>query len=402
LRLGRIPGMGAPPAPDLPEVEARFQELPSRYRSLRQACEANVVSWRWASDDLYDPRPLHFETHGYKKGRLLKQPPKKPASKIEYGFGADGLIHVARQHIRFDGYPDRLWFYETFYVRGKDEIEVTHFDYHPDKDPIFYGIGRYEDGRMRHWRVRAREGIGRDTYTWEGEKVVRIECEHAPVEKGAGSGPLVQVRQYEICYDAAGDIQEILSHQHHPREVTEVVYRRRPGDVTFADLLRRMRPALTQAVFEEVRRAGISERVYALVLAWDPGQQESLPPSIGIGLESERAAWLQEHGKDAKQYLWNPAEYQNFRDIASEAVEEACRPVNQECRLRDSWKEARRVLNEVARDLGGMDWTGVLATTEDFVAFAVDLELSEFRQNIKASARPEVLEALKRKGWLLP
>lgn len=394
--------MGAPHLPDLSEVEVRFHEMPGRYRSLRQACEANVVSWRWASDDVYDPRPLHFETHGYKKGRLLKQPPRKPDNKFEYGLGADGLIHVARQQVRFDGYPDRLWFYETFYVRGKDEIEVLHFDYHPDKVPIFYGVGTYEDERMRYWRVRAREGIGRDTYTWDGEKVLRVDCEHAPVEKGARSGPLVQVRQYEIRYDASGEIQEILSRQRHPREATEVVYQRRPEDVTFADLLLRMRSAITRAVVDEVRRAGISEQVYALALAWDPGQQESLPPSIGIGLESERAAWLREHGKNARQYLWNPAEYQHLRDIGSQAVENACRRVNQECRLRGSWKEAGRVLNEIASDLGGMDWTGVLQTTEDFVAFAVDLELAELRKNMKASAPPDLFEALRRKGWLLP
>jgi hypothetical protein len=119
-------------------------------------------------------------------------------------------------------------------------------------------------------------------------------------------------------------------------------------------------------------------------------------------MESERTTWIREHGDEAKWYLWNPAEYQHFLDIQSEDVAEACLPANQECRLRGSWKEAAQCLNQIAGDLGNMNWTGILQTTEDFVCYAVDLELTEFRRNLKASAPPELVKAFGQKGWLLP
>jgi hypothetical protein len=392
-------------APDVSEVEAGFLELPQQYRPLKQACDEEVVSWRWASDDLYEPRPLYFETHGYKKGRLLRQPPKVQESKPEYGYDETGVVRVARKHVRFRGYPDRLWFYETFYLHGQAEIRAFHFNYHPDKEPIFYATGNYdEEGRLRFWRSRARGGLSRETYTWDRERVVRIDVEYTRADNNGALGALLPYTRYEIDYAEDGAIQQLLCHwsrrPEHPYESTQIVYQRRPADVTFEQLLSTMRPALKKAVVDRVRSARISGPVYSLVLAWDPGQQESLPPSIGIGLDNERQTWIRSQGKEAKWYLWNPAEYENFLAIRTDEVEQACRAVNQECRLRDSWKDAERVLNALARELGEMDWTGILQTTDDFVAYAIDLQLTQLRRNLKYSARPDLVKTFQQRGWL--
>lgn len=393
-------------SPDLSEVESRFQELPQRYRSLKTACEGGVTSWRWASDNFYEPRPLYFERHGYKRGRLLRQVPKNPANKPEYGFGEEGLVHVARSHVRFEGYPNRLQFYETFYLHGDREIEAAHFHHHPDKWPIFYAVGNYDHGHLTLWQIRAQRGVSREAYSWKGDQLVRIDVEHTPVDDAGNHGPLVLWNQYEFQYDTKGAIEEILCHwprrPDHPRDSTEVIYRRVSSDVSFKDLLSVMRSAVINAIIDRVRSAKIAYPVYSLALAWDPGQQESLPPMIGLGLDSERKKWIEGRGKEAKWLLWNPAEYQNFLEIRSTEVEEACRPINQECRLRGSWKEPARVLNDIARELGRMDWTGVLQTTDDFVAYATDLEQTDFRRNLKASARPELVKAFGQKGWLSP
>jgi len=394
-------------APDVSELEARFLELPDRYRFLKQACEAQVVSWCWASDDLYEPRPLYFETHGYKKGRLLKQPPKAADGKSEYGYGGADIVHVARKHVRFAGYPERLWFYETFYVHRPHEIEAAHFDYHPDKEPIFYAKGNHdEEGRLRSWRSCARGGLTREMYGWDGERVVRIDVEYARADSNGTLGALLPYTRYQIDYAGDGAIQQILCHwsrrPEHPNESTQIVYLRRPADLTFEQLLSTMHAVLKKAIIDCIESAGIYGLVYSLVLAWDPGQQESLPPMVGIGLDSERTAWLHERGSEAKWYLWNPAEYRNYLEIRSAAVEQACRPVNQECRLRGSWKDAAQVLNEIAKDLGSMDWSGTLQTTSDFVAYAIDLELTEFQRNLQATARPALIKQFRQKDWLLP
>ena len=74
--------------------------------------------------------------------------------------------------------------------------------------------------------------------------------------------------------------------------------------------------------------------------------------------------------------------------------------MNQECKLRDSWAGAAKVLNDIAAELSVRDWKGRLSTTEDFVAYATDLELVDFRRNLKASAPPAIVQRLSKNGWL--
>jgi hypothetical protein len=59
-------------------------------------------------------------------------------------------------------------------------------------------------------------------------------------------------------------------------------------------------------------------------------------------------------------------------------------------------------LNKIAKDLGSMDWSGTLQTTSDFVAYAIDLELTEFQRNLQASARHELIKQFRQRDWLLP
>src|SRR5882672_10152506 len=101
----------------MPHVEEGFNKLASHYRALKRDCEAKVVAWRWAPNDWYDPRPLRIERQGNRPARLLSTPPKKQADKFEYGLDELGVVHVERQHVRFEGYPERIWFSEMFYVR---------------------------------------------------------------------------------------------------------------------------------------------------------------------------------------------------------------------------------------------------------------------------------------------
>lgn len=255
-----------PQSSDLPnvfEVETGFHQLCDRYRSLKCACEKQVVVWRWASDDLYESRPLYFERHGYKKGRLLKQVPKSPDGKPEYGYDSAGIVHVIRKHVRFSGYPDRLWFYETFYVRGTDEIEVAHFNYHPDKEPIFYAKGNYDsEGHLRFWRSRARGGLTREIYIWDEDRIVQIEIEYARVGNDGVLGTLLPYTHYQIHYAEDGVIQQILCHwrrrPEHPGESTQIVYQRQPATVTMDQVVTTLRSILKNAIIDRIESPRVS------------------------------------------------------------------------------------------------------------------------------------------------
>ncbi len=47
-----------------------------------------------------------------------------------------------------------------------------------------------------------------------------------------------------------------------------------------------------------------------------------------------------------------------------------------------------------------MDGKGLLSATGDFVVYATDLELVNFRRNLKASVPPAVVHKLSKNGWL--
>tara|TARA_R110002096_G_scaffold44524_9_gene119882 strand:+ start:39257 stop:39805 length:549 start_codon:yes stop_codon:yes gene_type:complete len=165
--------------------------------------------------------------------------------------------------------------------------------------------------------------------------------------------------------------------------------------------------ALAKELAIEIRRAitsaKVAEPVYCLTIAWSPGQPYSLPPLIGLGLQSERSEWIAEHGVEAKDYLWNPAEFSTFDseelEIDGTTLEHLSKVLNKKLGETGEWSAGLAMLNSVAKELGALDWGTALTTTDDFVAYAIDYELCDLRENLKFSA-PNVFATLEDAGWL--
>ena len=58
------------------------------------------------------------------------------------------------------------------------------------------------------------------------------------------------------------------------------------------------------------------------------------------------------------------------------------------------------MLNDIARDLSGRQWSAVMPTTPDFFAYVTDVELVDLHRNIKKSCLPDMLRSLKSRGLL--
>jgi len=380
-------------------VESRFSQLSSQYLKIKESCEKTVVSWRWATNELYDPRPFWFERNGYKLGRYLKNLPKKQNYKFEYGLDDRGAIIIERQHIRFDGYPERIWCYETFYIRSDNLIEVAYYDYHPDKTPISFSRRIGSEQQFELWESRKKNGIVRENYSWQQDKLFGIGFEYAPVNEHGDHGPLVFNNRFEIKYDQKGELEEILSHW--PRRTNpEVAYNISWLEVPLERLLRDARNALVASINENICLLKLSDPVFSLIMAWNPEEDAILPPFIGIGLEREREQWIQEHGKDANLFMWNPAEYKIHFNIRSDALMDVCTPLNERCARKGSWSAVAKLLNDIAKEFNNKDWTGMLTTTNDFVSVATNYELTDFRGNLKVSARDSLVLDFSNKGWL--
>jgi hypothetical protein len=132
------------------------------------------------------------------------------------------------------------------------------------------------------------------------------------------------------------------------------------------------------------------------VLHYEPGWP--LPPTVGLGLERERQAWVDafDDAETLKLTVWNPAEFSNYAggtatwdltDIDPEFARAArAIPENDE----GAAERARITLNRAARRLQRLDWPTIAPVTDDFVVFAVDYELVDLDDNFSHSV-PEPL-----------
>ena len=172
-----------------------------------------------------------------------------------------------------------------------------------------------------------------------------------------------------------------------------------PKDITPKKLKSTISERLSLVVPQLVAKANITEPIYCVALAYDGEGDDILPPQIGIGLESERARWSAEHGKIAKEWIWNPANFCHYEKphthLRDDALEEACDLLNSHLTERDSLAPAVRLLVEVAAQLNNTPWPDNVRKTADLVVYAVDLELGNLRKNMKACISPERFADLK-------
>jgi hypothetical protein len=180
------------------------------------------------------------------------------------------------------------------------------------------------------------------------------------------------------------------------------LYQPLPKGLTVKSLKETVRSRLVVLIPELVAAANIREPICCVALAYDEEGNDALPPAIGIGLDSERQHWTAEHGKKAKELVWNPAEFQHYEkphtQISDEVLDEACDYLNSKWAEGDSAAPAAKLLIETAAELSRLDWPAAIQRTEDFVVYAVGLEGSGLRKSLKASLNQEKLALLKAKG----
>jgi hypothetical protein len=180
------------------------------------------------------------------------------------------------------------------------------------------------------------------------------------------------------------------------------LYQPLPKGITVRSLKETVQKRLVTLIPELVSAAKIREPIYCVALAYDDEGNDALPPAIGIGLESERQRWKIEHGKKAKDFVWNPAEFHHFEkshtQLSDDTLEEACDYLNSKWAEGDSASPAAKLLIETAAALNQTEWPSSVQRTHDFVVYAIGLEGSGLRKSLKASLTPERLAILKADG----
>src|SRR5262249_22033193 len=108
--------------------------------------------------------------------------------------------------------------------------------------------------------------------------------------------------------------------------------------------------------------------------------------------------------------IWSPADISEDTPVDLTAVADTARLLGQELSLADAdditspqrqgRERARELLCAVAAELNAHDWTQELSTTDDFVVYAVNLELADLDRNMPACLPRTRLALLRERGLL--
>ena len=357
-------------------LEHRFEAEENVYHRLLKSCEANVVRWEYWNGFHWHWDPVEQMT--YQDEWWKKHPPKrtsKDKALYSYGYDAKGRVAAIRSGLpgkalsemtqEFIRYTGATLISSTFL--GADLLEVSTANISGTRTVQVENVG-------------GRSGSGWYTIEWSGDRVSRM------LFGELGKPPWLEER-----YNKAGKLTERI-------ELARKLWL--PEGTNIKTLSKTIHQKLTSIVPKVIAKARIREPAYCLVLAYDGEGNGVIPPSLGIGLDSERRKRVRTNGNAAKDFIWNPAEFRHYETKQTtlpvdKKFEQACEWYNQLLEKKGSDKPARELLNRIVRDLAKLDWNGKLKTTDDFVVYAVDYEGGDLKKNLKKSVPPKVLSRLK-------
>jgi len=370
-------------APDV-GLEAAFAAAPQKHADLERECEAAVVRWEWATGALHELQPLYFERHRQPRGRLRKSAPEgAPKSGTHaYGFDAEDRVRVTRRYNEFG-------FHQSLFLHLPGEIQGWHFR-HSDRAP----------GAVTHYEVRDGLIVGRRSWARFGRSVERYEYEGSAlrvIRTAAWDASLGRVdHTYEVSYDELDRLELIESVSVAGRNA---LWQRPDEGESLQELLPLIATHLRKLVFEALEQITVDEPVYALCLCMNgEAYDHLLPPMLGLGLASERDAFLQEHGAHAVDYLWQPPEWRLFDDEAvpelwDERMKKLCTIANQLIWEKKKYKAAFRVVEALAKELNAEELP--LNQDTNFVVFSCDYTAGDGVAGVRRAAPAELKKRLR-------
>jgi hypothetical protein len=341
---------------ELTTLETRFENLPQDYPRLRSAALQAARSWEWYSGAVFDLRPLHYERDRLKRGQRLSHRPPLDQDHHMVGFDADGRPVVI---FEYSGFLSGKLYYETYrdYSSWPGVVEESHFEY--TGRPMYLNRYSYVDERIRMAEMTSVGGSGYEVYEYMGGAVTRINVFH-------NNKPYISIN---AAYDQGGLVRLAKIWD----TSIELVYERPPPSFTIEDAYRAVLGELVRQVPLAVRDLGIDLPSCCVVLVYQ--SEFPLDVMVHVGISGE----------------WFPSEMHDQAEVDLSAVAGTARLLAQELALGGREELGRDLLCAAAARLNAADWRDTLPITDDFVVFAMDLELMDVDRNLAACVPPERL-----------
>jgi hypothetical protein len=272
------------------------------------------------------------------------------------GFDADGRPVVFFEH---SGFLSGQLYYETFrdYSAWPAIVEEAHFEY--TGRPMYLHRYSYVGGLIRLAEMTTAGGSGFEMYEYSGKVVTRINVFHR-------NQPYITIN---ADHDEAGLVRLDKAWE----GSDEVVYERPPAGFRVAEAYRVVIEELVRQVPFAVRELGVDLPSCCVVLVYQ--SEFPLDLMVHVGHSGE----------------WFPSEMHDQAEVDLSAVADTARVLAQELALDGREELGRQLLCAAAAELNRMDWRHVLPVTDDFVVFAMDLELMDVDRNLSACVPPDRL-----------
>ncbi len=161
-----------------------------------------------------------------------------------------------------------------FYVHRQDIIETAHFDYSPNKKPIFLSRSVYQGNHITLWESYAKHGSMRERYYWNKNHVVAIDVEYSRTSNSDFVEP-TPWQKVEVYYTSRGLLDEVVIHwlkrPEQPKELTDIAYRRLEKSQNLKNLLGLAKQKIYDSIVRKIEKLELTEDVYCIAITWSPG-----------------------------------------------------------------------------------------------------------------------------------
>lgn len=164
-------------------LDTDFAEAEDMHAEHQARINDEITRGEWATRARFELQPFYFERHSIKRGRRVRA--HANSASFEYGFDAPGRLRLVRTP-RYEALIDHT------------EESIRHLHYDPTGQLVHVRQYSVQKGSIVNRRFFAKHGVGEERYTYEGTRLVRIDCETYSSGRGWAA------EQLEATYDADG------------------------------------------------------------------------------------------------------------------------------------------------------------------------------------------------------
>jgi hypothetical protein len=368
---------------ELAEVlgSASWDSLERTYEVIVAEVEATVTRWAAASQttDLGEPRLLVEQRRGKKpNNKLFKKEPKDWTRAAQLGFDADDRVTVTRRFAsaggeakvnleeiwtRLGDRPVQLLFLHRYDRHGhRYALELRRIAVPIQDDQWLTGVRSWIDPRS----ADAAELV--ESYEYDGDALARIDQRHRGLDTWQ--------QEFFISYSPDRQVSRIDGVVTPPpgQDGRFTAYIR-SEEVDVDAVKAQVRKSVATAIVSWVDRVapeGVIPR--AILIAYDDGGYDVLPPSLALGIDGDDAAEkaartgsIEDLFDHSLQAVFDPAPAELSADPM---LRDGYGVLNQRWRDDSREGEAAAFLAEIAKDVAAWDWPLVIARPDAVVAAA--------------------------------